>query len=250
MKQQAAANCRMTICHIKKETSCGELSQGQSVMLTTKLSQEPGILTQASSNKLQAAAICHIFIHAGSAIMHTVKQINKKDIKNENRQKKRSRQILQRPPEDAHHEKADDDRNLVRNQRHPVSGVRSSESRRPSRTGGEGSVRNLEEKSSIWSYKSSGPRKISLSGIRGHWPRIFLLQLELRQIVAGIIRRRRYRSQATSNKRQASSTRIPDSSSKRQAPSLSKNFFMFEYPWCIGSCFRPPDTRFRIQEPS
>ena len=29
----------------------GELSQGQSVMLTTKLSQEPGILTQASSDK-------------------------------------------------------------------------------------------------------------------------------------------------------------------------------------------------------
>ena len=31
----------------------GELSQGQSVMLTTKLSQEPGILTQASSDKLR-----------------------------------------------------------------------------------------------------------------------------------------------------------------------------------------------------
>jgi len=160
----------------------GELSHDD--MTQSKLTQEPGILTQASSDKLQAAAICHIFIHAGSAIMHTVKQINKKDIKNENRQKKRSRQILQRPPEDAHHEKVDDDRNLVRNQRHPVSGVRSSEPRRPSRTGGEGSVRNLEEKSSIRSYKSSGPRKISLSGIRGHWPRIFLLQLELRQIVA------------------------------------------------------------------
>ena len=41
--------------------------------------------------------------------------------------------------------------------------------------------------------------KISLSWIRGHWPRIFLIQL-VRQIVAGIIRRRRYRSQATSNK--------------------------------------------------
>jgi hypothetical protein len=87
----------------------------------------------------------------------------------------------------------------------------------------------------------------SLSGIRGHWPRIFLLQLELRQIVAGAISRK---LQATSYKLQASSTRIPDSSNKRQAPSLSKNFFMFEYPWCIGSCFRPPDTRFRIQEPS
>jgi len=75
---------------------------------------------------------------------------------------------------------------------------------------------------------------------------------ELRQIVArqndaGAISRKR---QATSDKRQAPGFRIPDSSNKRQAPSLSKNFFMFEYPWCIGSCFRPPDTRFRIQEPS
>jgi hypothetical protein len=70
----------------------------------------------------------------------------------------------------------------------------------------------------------------SLSGIRGHWPRIFLLQLELRQIVAGTISRKLKRSKATSAQATSTSTRIPDSSSKRQAPSLSKNFFMFEYP--------------------
>jgi hypothetical protein len=63
MKQQAAANCRMTICHIKKETSCGELSQGQSVMLTTKLSQEPGIRVQASSDKLRQNAIFNFGSH-------------------------------------------------------------------------------------------------------------------------------------------------------------------------------------------
>jgi hypothetical protein len=33
--------------------SCGKLSQRQSVMLTAKLTQEPGILTQASSDKLR-----------------------------------------------------------------------------------------------------------------------------------------------------------------------------------------------------
>jgi hypothetical protein len=70
----------------------------------------------------------------------------------------------------------------------------------------------------------------SLSGIRGHWPRIFLLQLELRQIVAGAISRKLREQQAPSARQQAPGFRIPDSSNKRQAPSLSKKFFMFEYP--------------------
>ena len=41
----------------------GELSQGQSVMLTTKLSQEPGILTQASSDKLRHNASVNFWSH-------------------------------------------------------------------------------------------------------------------------------------------------------------------------------------------
>ena len=95
--------------------------------------------------------------------MHIVKQTNKKDIKNENRQKKRSRQILQRPPEDAHCAKAHDGGNMERNQRHPISGVRSFGPGRQGRAAGQGSVRSIQK------------YKISLSGIRGHWPRIFFM---------------------------------------------------------------------------
>jgi hypothetical protein len=51
-------------------------------------------------------------------------------------------------------------------------------------------------------------------------------------------------------KRQAASTRNPDSSSKRQAPSSDKNFSMSLNPDSLGSSFRPPATRSRIQEPS
>jgi len=62
----------------------------------------------------------------------------------------------------------------------------------------------------------------SLSWIRGHWPRIFLLQLELRQIVAGAISRKLREQQAPSAKRQATSTRIPDSGFKQQASSAKR----------------------------
>jgi len=41
----------------------GELSQGQSVMLTTKLSQEPGIRVQASSDKLRQNAVSNFGSH-------------------------------------------------------------------------------------------------------------------------------------------------------------------------------------------
>ena len=180
MKQQAAANCRRTICHVDRHIDAG----------TRHL--DSGI-------KRQAAAICHIFIPAGSAIMHTVKQTNKKDIKNENRQKKRSRQILQRPPEDAHCAKAHDGGNMERNQRHPISGVRSFGPGRQGRAAGQGSVRSIQK------------YKISLSWIRGHWPRIFLIQL-VRQIVAGTKSHK-----LGSLKLQATSPRIPDSSFKQQA---------------------------------
>jgi hypothetical protein len=61
----------------------------------------------------------------------------------------------------------------------------------------------------------------SLSWIRGHWPRIFLLQLELRQIVAGAISRKltsnKRQAKATSDKRQAPGFRIQAASVKRQA---------------------------------
>jgi hypothetical protein len=63
----------------------------------------------------------------------------------------------------------------------------------------------------------------SLSGIRGHWPRIFLCSLELRQIVAGAISRKRQatsdKRQATSDKRQATSDKHPESGFKQQAAS-------------------------------
>jgi len=39
----------------------GRIVAGQSVMLTTKLTQEPGILTQASSGKLRQSA--HIIFY-------------------------------------------------------------------------------------------------------------------------------------------------------------------------------------------
>jgi len=145
MKQQAAANCRRAICHVDGHIDAG--------------ARNPG-----SSLKRQAAAICHIFIPAGSAIMHTVKQTNKKDIKNANRQKKRFRQILQRPPEAAHYAKAYDGGHVERNKRHPISGVRSFGPGKQIRRAGEKSIRGLEKIKFI---------KISLSWIRGHWPRIF-----------------------------------------------------------------------------
>ena len=157
MKQQAAANCRRAICHVDGHIDAGARNPGSSI-------------------KRQAAAICHIFIPAGSAIMHTVKQLTKR-IKNANRQKKRSRQILQRPPEAAHYAKAYDGGYVERNQRHPISGVRSFGPGKPIRRAGEKSIRGLEKIKFI---------KISLSWIRGQWPRIFLIQL-VRQIVAGTI---------------------------------------------------------------
>ena len=138
--------------------------------------------------------------------MHTVKQLTKR-IKNANRQKKRSRQILQRPPEDAYHKKTYDDRHLVRNQRHPVSGVRSAGPGRQGRAAGQGSIRRIQK------------YKISLSGIRGHWPRIFLIQ-PVRQIVAGTIcLERETEEKATSHKPQATSTRNSESGFKHQATS-------------------------------
>ena len=41
----------------------GRIVAGQSVMLTTKLSQEPGILTQASSGKLRHNASVNFWSH-------------------------------------------------------------------------------------------------------------------------------------------------------------------------------------------
>ena len=69
-KPQAAAKWRMTISHKLQAASCDKLSQGQCVMLTAKLTQ--GAWQKASSFKLQAASICHIFFHAGYAIIHIV----------------------------------------------------------------------------------------------------------------------------------------------------------------------------------
>ena len=67
LRQNEAASCGKlshdNLSHEKKATSCGELSQGQSVMLTTKLSQEPGILTQASSDKLRHNASVNFWSH-------------------------------------------------------------------------------------------------------------------------------------------------------------------------------------------
>jgi hypothetical protein len=68
--------------------------------------------------------------------------------------------------------------------------------------------------------------KISLSGIRGHWPRIFLIQLELRQIVTETIcLERETEEKATSHKPQATSTRNPESGFKRQTTSDKLKFF-------------------------
>jgi len=63
----------MTISHKLQAASCDKLSQGQCVMLTAKLTQ--GAWQKASSFKLQAASICHIFFHAGYAIIHIVKKV-------------------------------------------------------------------------------------------------------------------------------------------------------------------------------
>ena len=193
--------------------------------------------------------------------MSEIKQLTKR-IKNANRQTERSRQILQRPPEDAHHQKAANDRHLGRDQRDRSSSLRSSSERGRCGKKGTAGFQRMEKKSSIQSYKCSEPgekkwkieqwlvleKKLtktqhsctigrivqrmslkkfsyfaaagiaanwkkwtkqksgelswtslsstaktllkaepnldsSLSGIRGHWPRIFLIQL-VRQIVA------------------------------------------------------------------
>ena len=63
----------------------------------------------------------------------------------------------------------------------------------------------------------------------------------LRQIVAVTIWRRN--PEASSNKPQASRLKL-------QAPSALKYFSISLKPWTFGSRVRPPDTRFRIQEPS
>lgn len=75
----------------------------------------------------------------------------------ENRQTKRPRQILQRPPEDAHYQKAAVDRYLGRDQRDRSSSFRGSSERGRCGEKGAGGFQRMEKKSSIRSYKSSGP---------------------------------------------------------------------------------------------
>jgi hypothetical protein len=184
--------------------------------------------------------------------MSEIKQLTKR-IKNANRQTERPGPLLQRPPEDAHHQKAANDRYLGRDQRDRVSSFRSSSERNRPGKNRKASVRNLEKRTGekkwikeqwlvlekkltktqhsctigrivhwmplkkfsyfaaagiaanwkkwtkqksgelSWTSLSSTAKTLlkaepnldsSLSWIRGHWPRIFLIQL-VRQIVAG-----------------------------------------------------------------
>ena len=77
--------------------------------------------------------------------MSEIKQLTKR-IKNANRQTERPGPLLQRPPEDAHHQKAANDRNLGRDQRDRVSSFRSSSERNRPGKNRKNSVRNLEKR--------------------------------------------------------------------------------------------------------
>jgi hypothetical protein len=240
----------------------GELSQGQSVMLTTKLSQEPGILTQASSNKHELKKNVRCGVLSCSKKNLPVRKYLFKKIKKEKKYgtKIRLHQAGYQQLDSGrsqHSEKfllddvfyrsnknygREQNRNFVPDRISPGAGDGSLDSQtiHPSCKKMDQKIDRLrnqcwgkiygkiyEPMDENFQVQNPGQNarkiesiKISLSWIRGHWPRIFLLQLELRQIVAGAISRKRQdKQQASSVKRQASSVKHPDSGFKQQASS-------------------------------
>ena len=190
-------------------------------MLTTKLTQEPGILTQASSGKLRHNAS----VKQNLPVREYLFNKTKKDIKNGTNirlHRYRYWQLEQGRSQccetilldsDVHRSNKSYGRkqngNFVPDRISPGAGDGSLDSQ----TNRERHQKNHQKIDRLqiqcWgkiygkvhepmdeNLQNQNPRqneqkitsiKISLSGIRGHWPRIFLIQLELRQIVAGTI---------------------------------------------------------------
>jgi hypothetical protein len=243
----------------QNEKKLRQIDAGQYVMLTAKLTQEPGILTQASSDKLRQSASLKQNLPVREYLFNKSNKKDKKNGTNIRLHKHRYGQLEQGRSQCCRTFLLDDDVHRSRknngekqngyfipNRISPGAGDGSLDSQ----TNRERHQKNhskinwlqmqcrrkiyckiyeqMDEELQVQNPGQNEQKitsiKISLSGIRGHWPRIFLIQLELRQIVTETIcLERETEEKATSHKPQATSTRNPDSSIKRQA----KIFFLF-----------------------
>ncbi len=198
-----------------------QIVAGQSVMLTGKLTQEPGILTQESGTRMRRSAS----LKQNLPVREYLFNKTKKDIKNgtnirlhkhrygqleqgrsqccrtflldddvhrsrkNNGEKQNGYFIPDRISPGAGDGSLDSQTNRERHQKnHPKINWLQMQCRRKiyckiyEQMDEELQVQNLGQ-----NEQKITRIKISLSWIRGHWPRIFLIQLELRQIVAGTI---------------------------------------------------------------
>ena len=199
----------------------GRIVAGQSVMLTTKLSQEPGILTQASSGKLRHNASLKQNLPVRKYLFNKSTKDKKYGTKIRLHQagyqqldSERSQHCAKFLLDDVFYRSNKNygrkqNRDFVPDRISSGAGDGSLDSQTIDPSGQKTDQKIDRLRNQCWgkiygkiyepmdeNFQVQNPGqnarkiasiKISLSWIRGHWPRIFLIQLELRQIVAGTI---------------------------------------------------------------
>ena len=199
----------------------GRIVAGQSVMLTTKLSQEPGILTQASSGKLRHNASLKQNLPVRKYLFNKSTKDKKYGTKirlhqtgYQQLEQGRSQHCAKFLLDDVFYRSNKNygrkqNRDFVPDRISSGAGDGSLDSQTIDPSGQKTDQKIDRLRNQCWgkiygkiyepmdeNFQVQNPGqnarkiasiKISLSGIRGHWPRIFLIQLELRQIVAGTI---------------------------------------------------------------